>query len=67
MPSRTLLVAHRDKDTITQNSGVTYRYTCDRVECVEEYTGGSHLSGIFCELENLSILSVIWLVSTDLH
>ena len=30
-------------------------------------TGGSHLSQVFCEYENLSSLSVIWLISTNLH
>ena len=32
-----LLVAPKDKDHITMNSGIIYRYRCDRVECNEEY------------------------------
>ena len=35
------LVVTMDKDTITQKSGVIYRYTRDRLECDEEYKGES--------------------------
>ena len=38
---RNLLVAPKDKDTITKKSGVLYRYKCERVECDEEYIGES--------------------------
>ena len=31
-----LLVAHKDKETITKRSGVTYRYKYNRMECNEE-------------------------------
>ena len=34
---------------------------------LDVYTGGSHLSQIFWEHENLSSLSVILLISTNLH
>ena len=36
-----LLVAPKDRDHITQKSGIIYRYKCDRVECDEEYIGES--------------------------
>ena len=36
-----LLMAPKDKDLITQKSGVIYRYKCDRVECDDEYIGES--------------------------
>ena len=35
--SRSLLVAPKDMDNITQKSGVIFRYRCDRLECNEEY------------------------------
>ena len=34
-----LLVAPKDRDHITQKSGIIYRYKCDRVECDDEYIG----------------------------
>ena len=34
---KNLLVAPKVKDTITQKSGVSYRYKCARVECDEEH------------------------------
>ena len=34
-------MAPKDKDLITQKSGVIYRYKCDRVECDDEYIGES--------------------------
>ena len=36
-----LLVAPKDNDDITKESGIIYRYKCDRVECDEEYIGES--------------------------
>ena len=36
-----LLVHPNDKDNILQKSGVIYRYKCGRVDCEEEYIGGS--------------------------
>ena len=36
-----LLMAPKDKDLITQKSGVIYRYKRDRVECDDEYIGES--------------------------
>ena len=33
------LVAPKDKDHITNKSGVIYRYKCDQLECDEEYIG----------------------------
>ena len=36
-----LLVAPKDRDLITQKSGIIYRYKCDRVECNDEYIGES--------------------------
>ena len=38
---RNLLVAPKDKEHITQKSGIIYRFKCDRVECDEEYIGES--------------------------
>ena len=34
---KNLLVVTKDKDTITQKSGVIYRYKCCKVECDEDY------------------------------
>ena len=31
------LVAPKDKDHLTQKSGIIYRYKCDKLECDEEY------------------------------
>ena len=31
-------MAPKDKDHILKKSGVIYKYTCDKVECDEEYT-----------------------------
>ena len=36
---RSLLVVHKDKDSIIQKSGVIYKYKCDSLECDEEYIG----------------------------
>ena len=36
-----LLVAPKDKDSITKKSGIICRYKCDRLECDEEYIGES--------------------------
>ena len=36
-----LLMAPKDKDHILKKSGVIYKYTCDKVECDEEYIGES--------------------------
>ena len=33
------LVAPKDKDHITNKSGIIYRFKCDRLECGEEYIG----------------------------
>ena len=41
---RSLLVASKDKDPITKNGGVIYRYKCDRVGCDEEYIGESSIT-----------------------
>ena len=38
---KNLLVAPKDREHITQKSGIMYRYKCDRVECDEEYIGES--------------------------
>ena len=38
---KNLLMAPKDKDHILKKSGVIYRYSCDRVECNEEYIGES--------------------------
>ena len=38
---KNLLMAPKDKDHILKKSGVIYRYSCDRVECDEEYIGES--------------------------
>ena len=38
---KNLLVAPKDRDHITQKSGIIYRYMCDRVECDEAYIGES--------------------------
>ena len=34
-------MAPKDRDLITQKSGIIYRYKCDRVECDDEYIGES--------------------------
>ena len=39
--SKNLLVAPKDREHITQKSGIIYRFKCDRVECDEEYIGES--------------------------
>ena len=36
-----LLMAPKDKDPIQKQSGVIYKYHCDRVDCDEEYIGES--------------------------
>ena len=36
-----LLMAPKDKDPMLKQSGVIYRYHCDRVDCDEEYIGES--------------------------
>ena len=33
------LVAPKDKDHMTNKSGIIYRFKCDRLECDEEYIG----------------------------
>ena len=33
------LVAPKEKDHITNKSGIIYRFKCDRLECDEEYIG----------------------------
>ena len=38
---KNLLMAPKDKDPIQKQSGVIYRYQCDRVDCDEEYIGES--------------------------
>ena len=38
---RNLLMAPKDKDSITKKSGVIYRYKYDEIGCDEEYTGES--------------------------
>ena len=39
LPTKNLLMAPKHKDYILKKSGVIYRYSCDRVECDEEYIG----------------------------
>ena len=34
-------MAPKDKDHILKKSGVIYKYTCDKMECDEEYIGES--------------------------
>ena len=36
-PIKSHLMAPKDKEPITKESGVIYSYKCDRVECDEEY------------------------------
>ena len=38
---KNLLMAPKDKDPMLKQSGVIYRYHCDRVDCDEEYIGES--------------------------
>ena len=38
---KNLLMTPKDKDPIEKQSGVIYRYQCDRVDCDEEYIGES--------------------------
>ena len=40
-PIKCLPVAPKDRENITQKSGLIYRYKCDRMECDEEYIGKS--------------------------
>ena len=44
---KNLLMTPKDKDPIQKQSGVIYRYQCNRVDCDEEYIGES--SRTFCE------------------
>ena len=34
-------MAPKEKDNITEKSGVIYRYQCDRLDCGEEFIGES--------------------------
>ena len=36
---KNLLMAPKDRDPIQKQSGVIYRYQCDRVDCDDEYIG----------------------------
>ena len=36
---KNLLMAPKDQDPMLKRSGVIYKYSCDRVECDEEYIG----------------------------
>ena len=38
---KNLLVSPKDKDTITKKSSVIYWFMCDRIDCADEYIGGS--------------------------
>ena len=38
---KNLLMSPKDKDPIQKQSGVIYRFQCDRVDCDEEYIGES--------------------------
>ena len=38
---KNLLMTPKDKDPIQKQSGVIYRYQCERVDCDEEYIGQS--------------------------
>ena len=38
---KSLLMAPKDQDPMLKRSGAIYKYTCDRVECDEEYIGES--------------------------
>ena len=38
---KNLLMSPKDKDPIQKQSGVIYRYQCDRVDCDEKYIGES--------------------------
>ena len=38
---KNILMAPKDKDPMLKQSGVIYRYHCDRVDCDEEYIGES--------------------------
>ena len=38
---KSLLMAPKDQDPMLKRSGFIYKYTCDRVECDEEYIGES--------------------------
>ena len=38
---KSLLMAPKDQDPMLKRSGVIYKYTCDMVECDEEYIGES--------------------------
>ena len=39
LPTMLKLVAPKDKDHITNKSGIIYRFQCERLECDEEYIG----------------------------
>ena len=38
---KNLMLAPKDKDTLTEKGGVIYKYKCQGVECNEEYIGES--------------------------
>ena len=38
---KTLLMAHKDRDSKLQKSGVIYKFKCPHINCPEEYTGES--------------------------
>ena len=56
------LVAPKDKDHITQKSGVIYRYKCDMLECNEEYIGETDRTfGAFGEIQRTSKGSISYI------
>ena len=54
---KNLLVASRNRDNITQKSGIIYRYKCDTVECDKEYIGESTRTFGESLIEHLNLLS----------
>ena len=38
---KNFLVVSKDRNAVTQKSGVIYRYNCDQLECDEKYIGES--------------------------
>ena len=53
------LVAPKDKDHITEKSGIIYRFKCDTLECDEEYIGETSRTSGERFKEHLKALSPI--------
>ena len=50
----------KDKDPITKKSGFIYRYKCNRMDCDDEYIGGSSRTFVEMFREHLKAPSPIY-------